>query len=101
MVGAYVLASELAAAGGEHERAFASSQHSLRTYVTKNQKPVPGGTKLFRPASRAAIRLGNLPMRIMLAGSWRRVRTGDLQDSATALSLESYPSSAMLVDGRR
>ncbi|NKQ54059.1 hypothetical protein HFP15_14320 [Amycolatopsis sp. K13G38] len=101
VVGAYVLAAELAAAGGAHERAFACYQNRMRDYVAANQKPVPGGTKMFLPASRPAIFLGDLSMRMMLAGPWRRLLTGDLQDKAASLSLESYPSGAMLVDGRR
>ncbi|WP_242889010.1 FAD-dependent monooxygenase [Actinomadura litoris] len=37
MVGAYVLAGELKAAGGDHVRAFAAYEDELRDYVTANQ----------------------------------------------------------------
>ncbi|MFC5180655.1 FAD-dependent monooxygenase [Actinomadura harenae] len=38
MVGAYVLAGELKAAGGDHEAAFAAYERELRGYVTANQE---------------------------------------------------------------
>ncbi|MQY04767.1 FAD-dependent monooxygenase [Actinomadura macrotermitis] len=38
MVGAYVLAGELKAAGGDHEKAFAAYESELRGYVTANQE---------------------------------------------------------------
>ena len=38
MVGAYVLAGELHAAGGDHRTAFARYEDELRTYVTANQR---------------------------------------------------------------
>lgn len=37
LVGAYVLAGELAAAGGDHGRAFAGYEAALRRYVAENQ----------------------------------------------------------------
>lgn len=100
VVGAYVLAGELAAAGGEHTRAFARYRDLLGSYVAENKKPMPGGTKLFLPKSRAAIMAGNLLTRVMLAGPWRTLLTGDLQGKAERVTLENYADAAMLVDGR-
>lgn len=38
MVGAYVLAGELKAAGGDHAAAFAAYEKELRDHVTANQR---------------------------------------------------------------
>ncbi|RNG30761.1 FAD-dependent monooxygenase [Streptomyces botrytidirepellens] len=38
LVGAYVLAGELKAAGGDHTTAFAAYEHELRDFVTANQE---------------------------------------------------------------
>jgi 2-polyprenyl-6-methoxyphenol hydroxylase-like FAD-dependent oxidoreductase len=101
IVGAYVLAGELALAGGDHRRAFAAAETVLREYVSRNQKPMPGGRKMFLPKSRTAIRLGNGLTRVMLAGPWRGMLTGGLQDAAASVTLKNYAHEAMLVDGER
>ncbi|GAB2975811.1 FAD-dependent monooxygenase [Amycolatopsis acidiphila] len=100
VVGAYVLAAELAAAGGEHARAFARYRDVLDRYVTENRKPMPGGTNLFLPKGRAMITAGNVLTKLMLAGPWRSMLTGDLQGKADGVTLENYADAAMLVDGR-
>ncbi|WP_431906727.1 FAD-dependent monooxygenase [Nonomuraea jabiensis] len=38
LIGAYVLAGELAAAGGDHEVVFAAYESALREYVAGNQE---------------------------------------------------------------
>ena len=57
LVGAYVLAGELAAAGGDHGTAFARYESLMRPYVQQAQKLPPGGASGFAPRSRLAIRL--------------------------------------------
>jgi 2-polyprenyl-6-methoxyphenol hydroxylase-like FAD-dependent oxidoreductase len=91
MVGAYVLAGELAVAEGNHRTAFARYEHELRDYVEQNQKPMPGGLRGFLPRTRGAIWLRNQFMRMMLALPWRGLLTGGMQETANALTLKDYP----------
>lgn len=101
IVGAYVLAGELAVAGGDHRRAFTGYETVLREYVNRNQKPIPGGTKAFLPKSATGIRIGNGLLKVMLAGPWRGMLTGGLQDAASKVTLRNYVGETMLVDGER
>ncbi|GAA3636923.1 FAD-dependent monooxygenase [Microlunatus ginsengisoli] len=68
LVQAYVLAGELAAAGGDHRRAFARYEQVCRPYVDRAQEMPPGGAAGFAPMSEAMIRLQTLSMR--LATRW-------------------------------
>ncbi len=65
LVGAYVLAGELAAALGDHQVAFAGYEEIMRPYVTKGQELPPGGVGGYAPDSAAAIRLRAASMRWM------------------------------------
>src|SRR5262249_32624803 len=51
VVAAYVLAGELAAAGGDHQTAFGRYQQLLRPYVAKGQDQARGGKGLLGPPS--------------------------------------------------
>ncbi|KAA9153242.1 FAD-binding monooxygenase [Amycolatopsis acidicola] len=101
IVAAYVLAGELAASDGDHARAFAEYRRKLGGYVSANQKPMPGGVKLFLPRSAGVIWLGDQLTRLMLAGPWRRKLTGDLGGNAESVTLEKYLSSVQTVDEAR
>jgi len=65
LVGAYVLAGELAAAGGDHRAAFAAYEREMRTYVDLNQKLGRDVAKQLVPATPARARLQSLMMRSM------------------------------------
>ncbi|HEY1622155.1 MAG TPA: FAD-dependent monooxygenase [Streptosporangiaceae bacterium] len=65
LVGAYVLAGELAAAGGEHRLAFRRYGEVMRPYVAKAQELPPGGVRGYAPKGRAAIRMHTESMRLM------------------------------------
>jgi len=65
LVGAYVLAGELAAADGDHRVAFARYEQIMRPYVTEGQKLPPGGIGGFAPASRLDIAVRTASMRWM------------------------------------
>ncbi len=73
LVGAYVLAGELAAARGGHAGAFARYEAELRPYVTQCQKLPPGGIKGFLPQGAAGIWLRNQSMRMMTRWPMRAV----------------------------
>jgi 2-polyprenyl-6-methoxyphenol hydroxylase-like FAD-dependent oxidoreductase len=91
LVGAYVLAGELAAAQGDHRVAFAAYEDELRAYVTDCQKPIPGGLKGFLPPTRTRIWLRNQFIRAIAHSPWRRMFTGDLEKSSNAVTLKDYP----------
>jgi 2-polyprenyl-6-methoxyphenol hydroxylase-like FAD-dependent oxidoreductase len=65
LVGAYVLAGELALAGDDPLAGAANYERALRGYVQRNQKLPPGGVNAMLPGSRWAIRLGHLLTRAM------------------------------------
>ncbi len=65
LVGAYVLAGELAAADGDHRVAFAKYDEVMRDYVGRAQQLPPGGAAGFAPSSALGIRLRDLSMRSM------------------------------------
>lgn len=65
LVGAYVLAGELAAAAGDHPVAYRRYDEVMRPYVTRAQQMPPGGAAGYAPSGRLGIRLRDLSMRSM------------------------------------
>jgi 2-polyprenyl-6-methoxyphenol hydroxylase-like FAD-dependent oxidoreductase len=65
LVGAYVLAGELAAADGDHRAAFARYEQVMRPYVTEGQKLPPGGVSGYAPRGRFEIRMRTASMNWM------------------------------------
>ncbi|MBW0119120.1 hypothetical protein I4J48_28145 [Pseudonocardia sp. KRD-169] len=65
LVGAYVLAGELGAAGGDHRVAFDRYEQVLRPYVAQAQTLPPGGVGGYAPRGRFAIRGQATLMRAM------------------------------------
>ncbi len=57
LVGAYVLAGELARAAGDHRAAFAAYEDVMRPYIAQAQELPPGGVNGFVPTTRLAIAL--------------------------------------------
>jgi 2-polyprenyl-6-methoxyphenol hydroxylase-like FAD-dependent oxidoreductase len=73
LVGAHVLAGELAAAGGEHGPAFRAYDRVMRPYVARAQQLPPGGAAGFAPSGAFAIRMRDLSMRSMNRWPMRRI----------------------------
>jgi 2-polyprenyl-6-methoxyphenol hydroxylase-like FAD-dependent oxidoreductase len=90
IVGAYVLAGELAAAHGDHRIAFARYQDEMREYVTTNKKRPPGGVSGFAPRTRRGIWLRNLFMRLLPHLPGRGKMMGDIQRAANSITLKPY-----------
>jgi 2-polyprenyl-6-methoxyphenol hydroxylase-like FAD-dependent oxidoreductase len=65
LVGAYVLAGELAAADGDHGPAFRRYEEVMRPYVARGQEFPPGGVAGFAPNRQAVIRMRMISMRWM------------------------------------
>jgi 2-polyprenyl-6-methoxyphenol hydroxylase-like FAD-dependent oxidoreductase len=89
LVGAYVLAGELAAAGGEHRAAFAAYDEVMGPYVRQAQELPPGGVSGYAPGSRAGIALRNLSMRSMNRWPMRKVMEAQFA-KAGAVRLPDY-----------
>lgn len=89
MLGAYMLAGELALAQGDHEIAYGRYEELMRPPVTKSQKAASDAAKFLTPATERGIRNRNRTFRILatpaLSGlfgrlSRRTANTGPLRD---------------------
>jgi 2-polyprenyl-6-methoxyphenol hydroxylase-like FAD-dependent oxidoreductase len=89
LVGAYVLAGELAATPDDHEAAFARYQAQMRDYVAECHKLPPGGVKGYLPQTHLAIAIRNLSMRMMTARPMRGLMAKQFQ-KANAITLKEY-----------
>jgi 2-polyprenyl-6-methoxyphenol hydroxylase-like FAD-dependent oxidoreductase len=97
LVGAYVLASELRAADGDHRDAFARYQLRMQDFAERNQQIATGNAKRFTPASRRQIRLQNLGIRAlpyMPGKNWVLSQaTKGVAEAANAITLPGPASS--------
>jgi 2-polyprenyl-6-methoxyphenol hydroxylase-like FAD-dependent oxidoreductase len=93
LVGAYVLASELHAADGDHGDAFARYQRHMQDFVERNQQIANGNAKRFTPTSRRQIWLQNQGIRVMpyMPGkNWvLSLATRGVKEAANAITLPS------------
>ncbi|MFI5697684.1 FAD-dependent monooxygenase [Kribbella sp. NPDC051586] len=65
LVGAYVLAGELAAVDGDHVRAFPAYQARMQAYADQRMELPPGGIKMAMPMSSFGIRYRDFVLRAM------------------------------------
>jgi 2-polyprenyl-6-methoxyphenol hydroxylase-like FAD-dependent oxidoreductase len=89
LVGAYVLAGELARAGGDHRAAFAAYEGVLRPYLAQAQKLPPGGVNGFVPSSRLSIALRTRAIRWMNRRPLRNLMATQF-GKADAIALPDY-----------
>ncbi len=94
IVGAYVLAGELAAAGGAYEPAFRSYHQEMRGFVETCQKLGQGNGKWFVPPTRAWIRMRNLNLRLLPHLPWKRYIEQLPLKAGNAITLKDYPPAA-------
>ena len=90
LVGAYVLAGELAAAGGDHPVAFARYEAALREHVERCQRLPGGGISGFLPAGRTAIWLRDRSVRAITSRPLRRLAAKAFFATADGLTLPEY-----------
>jgi 2-polyprenyl-6-methoxyphenol hydroxylase-like FAD-dependent oxidoreductase len=90
LVGAYVLAGELARADGDHDRAFAAYEGRMRPYVRQGQELPPGGIEGYAPRTRLAIRLRVLSMRLMISRPLKGLAKKMFFSKADAIDLPDY-----------
>jgi 2-polyprenyl-6-methoxyphenol hydroxylase-like FAD-dependent oxidoreductase len=95
LVGAYVLAGELAANRGGFTAAFARYQAVMREYVAQCQALPPGGINGFAPRSQAMISMRNLSMRMMSRWPMRNIMAKQFH-KADAIALPDYPVPALV-----
>ena len=94
IVGAYVLAGELAAAGGAHEPAFRAYYNEMREFVETCQKLGQGNGKWFVPPTRAWIRMRNLNLRLLPHLPWKKYVEQLPLKAGNAITLKDYSPAA-------
>ncbi|MDF3149313.1 MULTISPECIES: FAD-dependent monooxygenase [unclassified Streptomyces] len=91
IVGAYVLAGELALAGGDHRTAFAAYESRVRDFAKGCQKTSGNAGPFFAPATERRIRTRDRMYRLLasrpLAAFFKRLT----EKSATDIKLPEYP----------
>jgi 2-polyprenyl-6-methoxyphenol hydroxylase-like FAD-dependent oxidoreductase len=89
VVGAYVLAGELAAADGDPGTAFRRYEQVLRSYVDGAQELPPGGAAGFAPTRALDLRLRTVSLRMMTRWPLKQLLAGQF-DKAGAIDLPDY-----------
>jgi 2-polyprenyl-6-methoxyphenol hydroxylase-like FAD-dependent oxidoreductase len=89
LVGAYVLAGELAR-NGDHVQAFAAYQRVMQGYVEQRMELPPGGIELAMPNSAAAIWARNASTRLMTSRPFRGVLAKLATAQPDAIDLPDY-----------
>jgi 2-polyprenyl-6-methoxyphenol hydroxylase-like FAD-dependent oxidoreductase len=97
LVGAYVLAGELASSRGNHHAAFARYEEIMRPYVSNGQQLPPGGVGGYAPNSALAIRLRAVsmnwmtrwPMKSLVAKQFTKAGDVALPDYSSAVAFNS------------
>jgi 2-polyprenyl-6-methoxyphenol hydroxylase-like FAD-dependent oxidoreductase len=91
VVGAYVLAGELALAGGEHRTAFAEYETRIRSFAKGCQKTSGNAGPFFAPPTERRIRSRDRMYRLLssrlMAGFFKRLT----EKAATDIKLRAYP----------
>ena len=90
LVGAYVLAGELAAAPGDHRRAFARYENEMREYVKQGQKLAKSNAVGLIPQSRSQIWMRNQFIRALPYMPWKGLIAGGVHKAANAITLKDY-----------
>ena len=97
LVGAYVLASELLAADGDHRHAFGPYQQRMRDFVVRNQQIATGNAKRFTPTNRRQIWLQNQGIKAlpyMPGKNWiLSLATRGVKEAANAVALPTPAAS--------
>ena len=92
LVGAYVLAGELAAAAGDHRAAFARYESEMRGYVTLCQAFAQQSGAGLLPKSGAQIWFRNQALRLLPYMPWKGLIAGGFQKTVNAVTIKDYPS---------
>jgi 2-polyprenyl-6-methoxyphenol hydroxylase-like FAD-dependent oxidoreductase len=88
MISAYVLAGELAAAGGDHRQAFAQYEARLRSYIGAKQRGAERFAGAFAPKTRVGLHVRNLVIKAFAIPGLARFAVG--RDIADSIQLPHY-----------
>jgi 2-polyprenyl-6-methoxyphenol hydroxylase-like FAD-dependent oxidoreductase len=88
MISAYVLAGELAKAGGHYEEAFASYEAFLRAYISRKQQGAERFAAVFAPKTQWGLSFRNQMIRAFAIPGLARLAVG--RDIIDALRLPEY-----------
>jgi 2-polyprenyl-6-methoxyphenol hydroxylase-like FAD-dependent oxidoreductase len=88
MTGAYVLAGELAKAGGRHDEAFANYENILRDFIHRKQQGAERFASAFAPKTRLGLRFRNLVINAAAIPAVARFTFG--RDIVDSLHLPDY-----------
>ena len=92
MMGAYVLAGELAKAEGQHEIAFPSYEKLLRGFVEKKQQGAERFASAFAPKTRLGLFFRNQVIRAAAIPGLARLTFGrSILDSFSFLTISGQP----------
>jgi 2-polyprenyl-6-methoxyphenol hydroxylase-like FAD-dependent oxidoreductase len=95
VVGAYVLAGELAAAAGDHPTAFARYESEMRPFVEKNQALAPKNVRGMVPRTRSQVWFQTQMIRMLPYLPWKNFIIGPvlraIHEAANAITLKDYP----------
>jgi 2-polyprenyl-6-methoxyphenol hydroxylase-like FAD-dependent oxidoreductase len=94
LVGAYVLAGELAAQP-DHRAAFTAYERIVRPYVDNGQQLPPGGVRAYAPQSQRAIWARWMSTRLMASRPLRGLTRRLFFSKAGAIDLPEYASAAV------
>src|SRR5215210_4754197 len=101
VVGAYVLAGELASAGDDHRVAFANYEEQIRDYARGCQKLAEGAGPFLAPPTYKKIQRRNRALKVLsfrpLAGIFNRMST----KAANAKNARSKKPTQQIVEGIR
>ncbi len=90
LVGAYVLAGELAAHPADHQAAFAAYEQQMREYVDRCHAFATQASSALLPKSRIQIWVRNLAIRALPHLPWRERIVGGMQETANLVKLKDY-----------
>jgi 2-polyprenyl-6-methoxyphenol hydroxylase-like FAD-dependent oxidoreductase len=91
LIGAYVLAGELAAAGGDPAIAFTAYERALRPFVERNQRLATSGGAALVPRTRTALWLRNAVLTALpYLGPAKRLLGGRVDEAARSFPLPDY-----------
>jgi 2-polyprenyl-6-methoxyphenol hydroxylase-like FAD-dependent oxidoreductase len=94
IVGAYVLAGELAAAGGDHVRGFSEYEERMRGFVKACQKQGKDSGQWFVPGSKAFLKIRNLNFKLLPYLPWRKLIDALPLKVGNSIDLPDYPANA-------
>jgi 2-polyprenyl-6-methoxyphenol hydroxylase-like FAD-dependent oxidoreductase len=91
VVGAYVLAGELAAARGDHEVAFACYEDRIRDYAARCQRGARGVGAFMAPRTRLGIAVRNRTLRLAYLVPGKGMMERIAMKRATSIAFGNYP----------